>query len=217
MGQLHPILFDAKSGDRPVNIKIDGGSFRFPMNDKTMKGARVEAQVDLGSVEFGDDALLGKLLRWTDHKGERAVFEPAKVTLVDGKIAYEQFDLAVGNVKLRLDGEVDLVEGEIVDMAVRVPGSSLIRVFNELEGVIPEDDYLSFPMSGPIRKPTLDQKRFNEELTRLITRGVVERQKQDLKDKLREQVGVEEGQPGSKFIDGALDLLLGGRDKQPNN
>lgn len=217
MGQLHPILFDAKSGDRPVNIKIDGGSFQFPMNDKTMKGARVEAQVDLGSVEFGEDALLGKLLKWTDHQGDRAVFEPAKVTLVDGKIAYEQFDLAVGNVKLRLDGEVDLVDGEIVDMAVRVPGSSLIRVFNELDGVIPEDDFLSFPMSGPIRQPTLDQKRFNEELTRLITRGVVERQKQNLKDKLREEIGVDVGEPGSAFIDGALDLLLGGRKKRADN
>lgn len=184
MGQLHPILFDAKSGDRPVKVKIDGSTFRFPLKGDKMLGSRVEATVDLGTINFGDDALLGKLLNWTDRPGERAVFEPAIVKLVDGKISYDELDLAVGKVKLRLDGEVDLASGQIVDMAVRVPGDSLIRVFNELDGVIAKDDYLSIPMSGEIRRPEFDSSLLGLEVARLITRGVIEREKDKLGDTL---------------------------------
>lgn len=189
MGKLHPILFDAKSGDRPVKIKIDGKSFRFPLKGDKMLGSRVEASVDLGTVQFGDDALLGKLLQWTDRPGERAVFEPAVVKLVDGKVSYDQFDLAVGKVKLRLDGEVDLASGKIVDMAVRVPGDALIRVFNELDGLIKPDDYLSIPMSGEIRKPTFDSKLIGREVARLVTRGLIDQQKDSLKDLIEKGLG----------------------------
>lgn len=214
MGQLHPILFDAKSGDRPVNIKIDGGSFSFPLNDPSMQGARVDAEIDLGSVQFGENALLGKLLEWTDHQGERAIFEPAKVSLIDGKVSYDEFDLAVGNVRLRLDGTVDLVDGEIVDMAVRVPGDSLIRVFNELEGVIPADDYLSIPMSGPIRKPKVEPRALTQEVTRLLTQGVFKRQRDNLKQKVLDELDLEEGKPGEEFIDNAFDLIFGQRGRK---
>lgn len=189
MGQLHPILFDAKSGDRPVKIKIDGKSFRFPLKDDKMLGSRVEASIDLGTIQFGGDALLGKLMAWADRPSERAVFEPAIVQLVDGKISYDQFGLSVGKVKLRLDGEVDLVSGEIVDMAVRVPGDSLIRVFNELEGVIAKGDDLSIPMTGLIRKPKFDPKLIGQEVARLLARGVIDQQKDKLKDLIREGIG----------------------------
>ena len=184
MGQLHPILFDAKSGDRPVKVKIDGKSFRFPLKGDKMLGSRVEASVDLGTIQFGNDALLGKLMQWTNRPNERAVFEPAIVKLVDGKISYDQFDLAVGKVKLRLDGEVDLASGQIVDMAVRVPGDSLIRVFNELDGLIAKDDFLSIPMSGAIRKPKFDSNLIGREVARLVTRGLIEREKDKLGDTL---------------------------------
>lgn len=199
MGKLHPILFDAKSGDRPVQIKIDGSSFRFPLNDPTMKGARVNAEVDLGSIAFGEGALLGKLLAWSGRPGERAVFEPAKVSLVDGRIRYDQFDMAVGNVQLRLDGEVDLASGDIVQMAVRVPGRTLTKVFNELEGVIAPDDFLSIPMSGSIRSPSFDRKLIVREVARLATRGLINREKGKLRnrffDKVREELGLEDKEP----------------------
>ena len=226
MGKLHPILFDAKSGDRPVKIKVDGKSFRFPLQGESMKGARVEASVDLGTIAFGDDALLGKIMEWTDRPGERAIFEPARVKLVDGNISYDQFDLAVGNVKLRLDGEVDLASGQIVDMAVRVPGDSLIRVFNELEGVIPPDDYLSIPMTGAIREPEFDSQLIGREVARLLTRGLIEQQKDELKDLIRKGVGDDEpGPEGEKdpadevadeLIERGLDLLFRklGKDKE---
>ncbi|MEM6258686.1 MAG: hypothetical protein AAGI37_10285 [Planctomycetota bacterium] len=234
MGRLHPILFDAKSGDRPVKIKIDGKSFRFPLQGEGMKGSRVEASVDLGTIEFGKQALLGKLLEWTDRPAKHAIFEPAKVSLIDGKISYSEFDLAVGKVKLRLDGEVDLSNGQIVDMAVRVPGDSLIRVFNELDGVIPPDDYLSIPMTGAIRKPEFDSKGLGREVARLITSGLIEKEKDKLRDKIREGIGLgdkdrpkpdgDEEKPGEdgaeepakdpveeaagELIDGALDLIF---------
>lgn len=206
MGKLHPILFDARSGDRPVQIRIDGGSFRFPLNDPTMKGARVDAEVDLGSITFGEDALLGKLLAWSGRPGERAVFEPAKVSLVDGHIRYDQFDLAVGNVQLRLDGEVDLASGDIVQMAVRVPGRTLTKVFDELEGVIAPDDFLSIPMSGSIRRPSFDRKLIVREVARLATRGLINREKDKLRnrffDKVREELGIEGGGPADNPEDG---------------
>ncbi|MEO0475007.1 MAG: hypothetical protein AAF085_03405 [Planctomycetota bacterium] len=228
MGKLHPILFDAKSGDRPVKVKVDGKSFRFPLKGEAMKGARVEATVDLGTIEFGNDALLGKVMEWTKRPGERAIFEPARVKLVDGNISYDQFDLAVGNVKLRLDGEVDLASGQIVDMAVRVPGDSLIRVFNELEGIIPPDDYLSIPMTGAIRQPEFDSKLLGREVARLITRGVIDKQKDDLKDLIRKGIGGDGDEPGpdgepdpadevaDELIERGLDLLFRrlGKDKE---
>lgn len=189
MGKLHPILFDAKSGDRPVKIKIDGKSFRFPLKGDKMLGSRVQASVDLGTIEFGNDALLGKLLQWTNRPGERAVFEPAIVKLVDGKVSYDQFDLAVGKVQLRLDGEVDLASGQIVDMAVRVPGDALIRVFNELDGLIKPDDFLSIPMSGEIRKPKFDSQLIGKEVARLVTRGLIDKQKDSLKGLIKKGLG----------------------------
>ncbi|MFK7789392.1 MAG: hypothetical protein AB8C95_07895 [Phycisphaeraceae bacterium] len=198
MGKLHPILFDAKSGDRPVKIKIDGKSFRFPMKGDKMLGSRVEASVDLGTIEFGNDALLGKLMGWTKRPGERAVFEPAKISLIDGKLSYDQFDLTVGKVKLRLDGEVDIATGQIVDMAVRVPGDSLIRVFNELDGVIKPDDYLSIPMTGAIRKPTFDSNLIGREVARLVTRGLLDQQKKELGDLIRKGIGGDKPKPGDE-------------------
>ncbi|MBX2850603.1 MAG: hypothetical protein KTR15_02520 [Phycisphaeraceae bacterium] len=234
MGKLHPILFDAKSGDRPVKIKVDGKSFRFPLKGEGMQGSRVEASVDLGTIEFGDGALLGKLMEWTNRPGERAIFEPARVSLVDGNISYGELDLAVGKVKLRLDGEVDLASGQIVDMAVRVPGDSLIRVFNELDGVIAKDDYLSIPMTGAIRKPTFDSKLIGKEVARLVTRGLLDKQKDNLKDLIRKGVDGDdkpgpEGNGGppdddgeqtpksveEELLEGALDLLFKrlGKDK----
>lgn len=235
MGKLHPILFDAKSGDRPVKVKIDGKSFRFPLQGNKMLGSRVDASVDMGTVEFGNDALLGKIMQWTKRPGQRAVFEPAKVSLVDGKISYDEFDLAVGKVKLRFDGEVDLTSGKIVDMAVRVPGDSLIRVFNELEGIIKPGDFLSIPMTGQIRKPTFDSDLIGREVARLVARGLLDQQKDNLKDLIRKGVGGDdrpkpkgddaqpdgdEEQPPKSvedaLIDGALDLLLKrlGKDKK---
>lgn len=206
MGKLHPILFDAKSGDRPVKIKIDGKSFRFPLKGDKMLGSRVEASVDLGTIQFGDDALLGKLMQWTDRPEERAVFEPAIVKLVDGKVSYDQFDLAVGKVKLRLDGEVDLASGQIVDMAVRVPGDSLIRVFNELDGLIKPDDFLSIPMSGEIRKPKFDSQLIGKEVARLVTRGLIDKQKDKLKDLINKGLGGDQDKPDPKHQGDEVEL-----------
>ena len=195
MGKLHPILFDAKSADGPVRIKIDGKSFRFPLNDPSMKGAQVNAEVDLGSVEFGNDALLSKLMQWSGRPGERAVFGPAKVALVDGKIQYDKFDLSVGNVQLRLDGEVDLASGNIVQMAVRVPGKSLTKIFSELKGIIGPDDYLSIPMTGTIRKPEFDRQLIVREVARLAARGLINKQKEKLGDKLFKNIFKDLGVP----------------------
>lgn len=196
MGQLHPILFDAKTGDRPIGIKIDGSSFRFPLDDPTMKGARVQAEVDLGSLSFGEGALIGRLLDWTGHSGARAVFEPVRVSLADGRVRYDGFAMAVGNVQLKLDGEVDLSNGQIVDMAVRVPSESLTTVFSELEGLIAPGDSLSIPMSGPIRKPQFDQRLITREVARMLTRGLIEKQTRGLGDQLfgriRKELGVED-------------------------
>lgn len=222
MGRLHPILLDAKSGDRPVKIKIDGKSFKFPLDDPTMKGANVQAMIDLGTVEFGDNAMLGRLMQWTNKPGDRAVFEPARVMLKDGKLSYDDFDLAVGNVRLQLDGKVDLALGKIDQMAVRVPGESLIRVFNELEGVIRPEDSLIIPMSGELRQPRVDYEQFNKELVRMLGRSLIQPQTDKLRDKVREELGIDEDQPGGELIEGAFDLIFGRRpqpqkpQQQPN-
>lgn len=208
MGKLHPLLFDAKSGDRPIRVSIDGKSFRFPMNDPTMKGARVQSTVDLGSIQFGNSALLGQMMGWAGRPGERAIFEPADVTLIDGKIRYDKFDLAVGNVQLRMDGEVDLATGEIVEMAVRVPGRSLARVFRDLDGVIAPNDYLSFPMTGSIRDPQVNTNLLLREVARLAARGLI-RDRVDFGDD-------EAGRIGGKIFGRVLDDLgLGGPAPQP--
>ena len=74
-------------------------------------------------------------------------------------------------------------------MAVRVPGDALIRVFNELDGLIKPDDYLSIPMSGEIRKPTFDSKLIGREVARLVTRGLIDQQKDSLKDLIEKGLG----------------------------
>lgn len=206
MGQLHPVLFDAQSGDRPVQVTIKGDSFVFPLGAEGMAGANVEAMVDLGSLEFGGDSLLGRLLSWTGHAGDRAVFNPARVTLTDGIVSYEQLDLSVGNVQIRFDGTLDLNSGEIVEMAMRVPGTSLVRVFNELEGVVPEDDFLSIPMSGTLRDPTFDRQLITREVTRLLTENALRRQRQRFEEKIRDSIGLPprpaEGAPDGDLAQG---------------
>lgn len=235
MGKLHPILLDARSSDRPVTVKIDGASFRFPLNDEQMVGSNVKAEVDLGSLQFGKGSLLSELLKWTRKPGEHAVFEKATVELVDGKISYDKFGMTVGNVQLKLDGEVDVVSGQIVDMAVRVPGSSLIRVFNELEGIIAPGDFLSIPMSGPINKPRFDAQLIPREVARMVATGLIKKETDRFFDKLKKKV-FDQGeqkpatqpkdgssaQPepadqtttpeeaGGELIDNALDLIFGG-------
>lgn len=184
MGQLHPFLLDAQSGDRPVQITIDGESFRFPLGDKTMAGSVVNAEVDLGSIEFGPRAMIDDVLEFVGEPVERAVFDPARVSLIDGNISYEGLGMSVRNVSLRLDGELDLNSGQIVDMAVRVPGASLIHVFQDLEGVIPPDDYLNIPMSGPIRSPAFDSQRIPREVARLLLQNQVNQQQ----DRVRQEI-----------------------------
>lgn len=203
MGQLHPILFDAQSGDRPVQVTIKGDTFRFPIGQGSMKGANVEAMVDLGSLEFAEDALLARLMSWAGHSGERAVFNPARVKLADGLLSYEELDLSVGNVQLRFDGKVDLESGQIVDMAMRVPGSSLVKVFNELEGVVPADDFLSIPMSGSLRQPKFDRTLITREVTRMLTENARRR----LGDRVREEIGVDPDSPEGEAIEGGFDFI----------
>jgi len=189
MGQLHPFLLDAQSGDRPVQITIDGQSFRFPLQDRTMAGSRVQAQVDLGSIEFGPRAMVDDVLNWLGQPVERAVFDPARVSLIDGSISYEGLGMSVRNVSLRLDGELDLVNGQIVDMAVRVPGTSLIHVFSELEGVIPADDYLNIPMTGLIRSPQFDGNRIPREVARLLLQNQINQQRDRVRGELQDIIG----------------------------
>lgn len=207
MGQLHPILLDAKSGDRPVQVTIKGDSFRFPIGQGSMKGANVEAMVDLGSLEFADDALLGRLLSWTGHAGDRAVFDPARVKLADGILSYEQLDLSVGNVQLRFDGKLNLESGQIEQMAMRVPASSLIQVFSELDGVVAKDDYLSIPMTGSIRSPKFDRTMITREVARLLTENALRRQQQRLEDRLREAIGADPQSPEDELINRGFDFF----------
>jgi len=212
MGRLHPVLFDAQSSDRPVRVAIDGSTFRYPLGDAAMEGAQVDAVVDLGSVQFGEDSLLGKIMEWADHPGDRAVFEPARVTIRDGQIEYSDMSLSVGNVQLRFDGSVDLVEREISDMEVRVPAESLIKVFNELEGVIAEDDELVIPMTGSIRSPRVETQAFREELLRLISRRgreQVQSETDELIEDLRDKVEEAAGEEASEFVGGVLGVLFG--------
>lgn len=213
LGQLHPVLFDAKSADRPVRVVIDGGSFRYPLGDLTMAGANIDAMVDLGSVQFGEDSLLGQIVDWTGHDGERAVFDPARVTIRDGLISYSELALSVGNVQLSFDGSIDLVEQTVSDMAIRVPAESLMRVFPELDGVIETEDELLIPMTGPIRQPSVATEAFRAEVVRLLSRRPrerVEREAGQLIDQVRDAVGGEAGDEAAAVVEGVLRQLLGG-------
>lgn len=178
MSRLNPILSRARRGDRPVQIRIDGSSFRFPIGSGSMKGSHVDATVDLGSLEFVPEGLLPELMSWADLPAQRAVFNPARVSLVDGILSYEQLDLNVDNVQLRFAGRVNLESGEIEEMAMRVPGSSLIKVFTELDGVVAEDDFLSIPMSGSLSKPEFDRTLITQEVARLLTENAERRRRQ---------------------------------------
>jgi len=189
MGQLHPILFDARSGDKPVVVKVKGDSFAFPLSDPQMKGANVTADIDLGSIQFGQDSLLSKLLVWTNLPTQQAIFDPVQVSLTDGQLGYDKLALAVGNVRLNLDGKLDLVAGNIVQMNTRVPGSSLLKIFHDLEGVIKPEDSLNIPMTGSIRHPKFDSSLIAKEVAKLAAEGLLNKQKDKLLDRLREQAG----------------------------
>ncbi|MGB0767256.1 MAG: hypothetical protein ACPGYV_06065, partial [Phycisphaeraceae bacterium] len=144
------------------------------------------------------------------------------------------------------DGEVDLTSGRIIDMAVRVPGSSLIRVFNELDGVISPNDYLNIPMRGDIREPDFDETFVAREVARMVAQGLIEQQGGKLRDLLRDVLGGgkrepkptdpadpdkddsdgdgatepkpegDAADPTDALIDSALDLILGGGRKPQN-
>ncbi|XAL98810.1 hypothetical protein OT109_14620 [Phycisphaeraceae bacterium D3-23] len=215
LGQLHPVLFDAKSADRPVRIVVDGASFRYPLWGPDMRGANIDAMIDLGSVQFGADSLLSHIVDWTGHNGEQAVFDPARVTVRDGEVRYTELALSVGNVRLQFDGAIDLVEQRVSEMAIRVPAESLVKVFQELEGVIELDDELVIPMTGPIRRPVVETQEFRAEVVRLLARRPRERLQREA-DRLIErvvgQVSEETGEEGAQVVENALRMLLGGRD-----
>ncbi|MEM9415298.1 MAG: hypothetical protein AAGA29_07470 [Planctomycetota bacterium] len=213
LGQLHPVLFDAKSADRPVRVVIDGGSFRYPLGDPTMQGAHIDAMVDLGTVEFGQDSLLSHIVDWSGHDGERAVFDPARVTIRDGEVSYSELALSVGNVRLQFDGAIDLVEQRVSEMAIRVPAESLVKVFQELDGVIEPDDELVIPMTGPIRRPVVETEEFRAEVVRLLARQPrerIEREADRFIERLRDSVAEESGDATGQAVEDALRRLLGG-------
>ena len=213
LGQLHPVLFDAQSADRPVRVVIDGESFRYPLGDATMQGAHIDAMLDLGGVAFGQDSLLSHIVDWTGHDGEHAVFDPARVTIRDGLVSYSELALSVGNVRLQFDGTVDLVQQSVSEMAIRVPAQSLVKVFPELEGVIEPDDELVIPMTGPIRQPVVETQAFQAEVVRLLARQPrerIEREVDRLVDQVNEALGDEADGQGAQVVEDALRFLLGG-------
>lgn len=219
LGQLHPVLFDAQSADRPIRITLDGASLKLPRGDAWQSDAVIDASIDLGTIQFGAGSLLAKIVAWAGHDGEQARFQPAAVTLRRGELRYRDLAFAVGNVEMGFEGAIDLNEQRLVEMAARVPAASLLKVFQDLEGVVEPDDALLIPMRGSIRQPDVDTRQFQQEIVRLLSaapRRRIEREIDDLLERVRESVGDEAGAQGADVVEDALRLLLGGkRDRTP--
>jgi hypothetical protein len=214
LGQLHPVLFDAQSADRPIRVTLDGSSLRLPVGGDWKSSAVLDASIDLGTLRFGAGSLLAKVVAWAGHDGEQASFRPAAVTLRDGELRYRDLAFAVGNVEMGFEGAVDLPEQRLVEMVARVPAGSLLKVFQDLEGVIEPDDALLIPMRGPIRQPDVDTQQFQQEVVRLLSaapRRRVEREIDDLLERVRESAGDGAGARGVDAVEDALRLLLGGK------
>ncbi len=218
LGQLHPVLFDAQSADRPIRVTLDGSSLRLPVSGDWKSSALMDASIDLGTLRFGAGSLLAKVVAWAGHDGEQASFRPAAVTLREGELRYRDLAFAVGNVEMGFEGAVDLPEQRLVEMVARVPAGSLLKVFQDLEGVVEPDDALLIPMRGPIRQPDVDTRQFQQEIVRLLSaapRRRVEREIDDLLERVRESAGDGAGARGVDAVEDALRLLLGGKREQP--
>jgi len=217
LGQINPILFDAKSADRPVRIVLDGATFAYPLGAPDFVGALIDASLDLGNVQFGQQSLFAYIFEWTGHAGEPASFLPASISLRGNELRYDELGLDIGNVRVQFQGAVDLVERSLTEMSVRVPSESLLTVFQDLEGVVEPGDALIIPMRGGIRDPEVDMEAFRADLVRLGTaapRRAAERELNRVFERAREAVEGELGAEGGDFAEDVLRSLLGGRGEQ---
>jgi|GEM_PF-5808253 len=124
--QIIPELLrvEKRPEDGPAVIRTEGLS--IPTNGDWTKG-QGKMTVALGTARFRTSSVLSSVLKATGQREKGSLgrrVDPIHITMVDGVINYEPFELPIGDLTLRSEGSVNL-PADSMDVLVWIPMAAL--------------------------------------------------------------------------------------------
>ena len=175
-----------KAGERPS--AISSTNLRLPI-DGDLRKLNGTIRVDMGQVQYTFARELGEILDNTiftqDSAASQRPIAPFDITITNGVLRYDRFEIPVRNFFMRTEGTVDLVNKRI-DVITYIPTVALSpglaerlnnQVAGALRGVMPnlisEATMIPLRTRGPMSKPTreLDFQAFIDNLGREVIKS----------------------------------------------
>lgn len=124
--QIIPELLrvEKRPEDGPAVIRTEGLS--IPTNGDWVKG-QGKMTISLGTARFKTSSVLASVLKATGQRDKGSLgrrVDPIHITMIDGVINYEPFDLPIGDLTLHSEGSVDLPANSM-DVLVWIPMAAL--------------------------------------------------------------------------------------------
>lgn len=110
--------------DGPAVIRTEG--LAIPTNGQWAKG-QGKMTIALGTARFRTSSVLSSVLKATGQREQGSLgrrIDPINITMVDGVITYQPFDLPIGDLTLHSEGTVNLPENNM-DVLVWIPMAAL--------------------------------------------------------------------------------------------
>lgn len=166
--QIIPELLrvEKRPEDGPAVVRTEG--LAIPTNGDWAKG-QGKMTIALGKARFKTSSVLSSVLKATGQRDKGSLgrrVDPINITMVDGVVNYEPFDLPIGDLTLHSEGSVDLPANSM-DVLVWIPmaalsdeaaGSFNTGLGSAIGRTIPgfgSATTVPWRVSGPLNKPNI--------------------------------------------------------------
>jgi hypothetical protein len=167
--RMFPLFANIERKPGPTKTTVTSRNLVIPA-DGDMRRLNGELLVDIGKIDYTFKRELGEFLDsvvFTAAGEAQRPIAPFTITIVNGVMTYEKFDLPIRNFVIKTRGTIDLVNNT-VDVIMYVPtvaaAPSVMKKLNAdlgsgfgsfLPDVIAEGTMIPIRSRGPIDKPTI--------------------------------------------------------------
>lgn len=195
LGLASPLLFQAVQSDKPINVFLRSNAFAMPLSPVDITKARVDGEVDLGTVTMQNGGLLkltSLMLSQLGSTAPRGDTMPAAVTplvfhLDKGIITTNDMWISsslitMGTQAVSVDLNPALRPGQPFNASlapakilIGLSGRDLARV-KELQGVFDPNYVYEIPASGPVDAIKPDYGKFVAQIAELKVKAAAQKQ-----------------------------------------
>lgn len=130
---LHPVLSDIRSAQDPVRVTLRDATLPLDGDLSRLNGT---IEINIGPVDFDAGSatlLLMKIANSSRGNTFAGSVAPIHLTITDGVVTYERFEIAVDKYTLSYEGSIDLITRE-VNLRTALPLEGLAMSMRELRG-----------------------------------------------------------------------------------